>query len=123
MFKQANVTVDSEAPMLVETDNIYEELNDLVEQDYLILGFNGFEDRMRSSEPAIEFGEKIGATHILYSRESLGKKYANLNAATGGNSLSATYFEKLPDYHPERRKYQKESRYRYTVYYLREDPT
>ena len=115
MTTQVNAKVKIQTPTLVETDDVEEELKNLLTQDYMVLGFNNFEDRMKSKESALRFAKKIGASDVLFSRRFISKKYINYESVKNQNfDLSNRRY--LGYLH--QRSFERYNAYRYSVVYL-----
>ncbi len=115
---QSYAALNSEKPQIIETEEIYADVKTLMEQDYVMLGFNGFDDTMKSMKLVEDFAQKIGATDVLYSRTYLGKRYKNPEYAAQPEPYRGSINAKLPAGVTNYKKYEKVNMYRYSVYYL-----
>jgi len=104
---------DKRTPSLIESDDPDLDLKIFREQGAVIIGSSFFESTMRSSDKAVDFAKKINATEVIYSRKYLGKRYINATRSNKPPNLG-----RLPDWHPDQRRFDKENYYQYRVVYL-----
>ena len=107
---------DERTPSLIESDDPDLDLKIFREQGAVIIGSSFFESIMRSSDKAVDFAKKINATDVIYSRKYMGKRYKNINTATQNSNNPSML--RLPDWHPDQRRFDKENYYQYRVDYL-----
>lgn len=107
---------DKRAPTLIESDDPELDLKIFRERGAIIIGSSLFESTMRKSDRALEFAKKINATDVIFSRKYMGKRYKDIKAATQNSNNPSML--RLPDWHPDQRRFDKENYYQYRVVYL-----
>jgi len=106
-------------PNLIESDDIENDLNKMLEQKYIVLGVNEFEDEMKSRRSAIEFAKKIGASHVLFNREFVEKRYKRPTYAAKRETSQGSILARFPAGVTNFKKYEKIKIFSYSVAYLR----
>ncbi len=116
-YKEQLSSIDNgKTAVLLESNDIDTDLAGKLNNDYKVLGYNEFEDEIKSRQLAIKFGTKIGASEVLFSRTYVGTRYKNPEYAAKTKFKTGSINQHLEN--EDYRKYERVKIYKYRVVFL-----